>query len=156
MLSSENILNKIIELINIKAVDVIHPVIKQFNDEEMIAIEPLYCSVGEVDLHGDYIETMEDMREFVKAINKANSEGVLQSSLFHTHKTEAFNLVNAWVNECDCSINGVVIKKGMPLAEIQFKSKSAWELRKTGKLLGLSIGARAVVSDVESEVEDEE
>ncbi len=153
MLNAENILNKIVELINLKDHSTTHPIIKQFNDEEMIAIEPLYCSVGEVDLHGDFIETEGDMREFISAINKANSEGVLQSSLFHSHKTDAFKLLKAWMNECDCSINGVIVKKGTPLAEIQFTSKSAWEARKNGKLLGLSIGARASVEDVEGGLE---
>lgn len=51
------------------------PVIKQFQEEEMRAIEPLYCSVGEVDGHGDFIPTIEDMREFVNEINKKNDKG---------------------------------------------------------------------------------
>lgn len=131
--------------------DSLLPIVKQFHEDEMIAIEPLYASVGEVDGHGDFIETIEDMRVFVDAINKANEAGVLQSSLFHTHKTNAFKMMRAWVNECECSINGQTIKKGMPLAEIQFTNNKAWELRKSGKFMGLSIGARAIVTEVEDE-----
>lgn len=127
------------------------PVVKQFHEDEMIAIEPLYASVGEVDGHGDFIETIEDMRIFVDAINKANDAGILQSSLFHTHKTNSFKMTRAWVNECECSINGQTIKKGMPLAEIQFTNTKAWELRKSGKFMGLSIGARAVVTEITDE-----
>lgn len=120
-------------------------VIKQFNEDEMIAIEPLYTAVGELDAHGDYIATMDDMRGFVAALNKANEEGVLQSSLFHIHKTQGFKLNKAWVNECECSINGTPVKTGMPLAEIQFLNKDLWELRKKGTITGLSIGAMAKV-----------
>lgn len=127
------------------------PKIKQFDDEEMIAIEPLYCSVGEVDGHGDYIPTIEEMRGMVDAINKANTSEVLQSSISHVHKTAAFKLNRAWVNECECTIGDTVVPKGMPIAEIQFTNKAAWKLRKSGVLLGLSIGAKAQVTEVEDE-----
>jgi len=127
------------------------PVIKQFDDEEMVAIEPLYCSVGEVDGHGEFIPTIEDMRAFVDEINKANDAGILQSSISHIHKTKTFKMTRAWVNECECSINGLIIPKGMPIAEIQFLSEKAWEKRKSGELLGLSVGGMAVVTEVEDE-----
>ncbi len=125
------------------------PVIKQFNEEEMVAIEPLYCSVGELDGHGEFIPTIEDMRVFVDEINKANDSGKLQSSISHVHKTQTFKMNRAWVNECECSINGLIIPKGMPLAEMQFLSEKAWQKRKSGELLGLSVGGMAVVTEVE-------
>ncbi len=125
------------------------PVIKQFQEEEMRAIEPLYCSVGEVDGHGDFIPTIEDMREFVNEINKKNDKGELQSSISHIHKTQCFKMVRAWVNECECIIGDTVIPKGMPIAETQFTKKAAWDMRKIGKLLGLSIGALAKVTPTE-------
>lgn len=125
------------------------PAIKQFNEEEMVAIEPLYCSVGEVDGHNEYIPTMEDMRSFVDEINKANDSGILQSSISHIHKTKTFKMNRAWVNECECTIGDTVIPKGMPLAEMQFLSEKAWEKRKAGVLLGLSVGGMAVVTEVE-------
>lgn len=125
------------------------PVIKQFQEEEMRAIEPLYCSVGEVDGHGDFIPTIEEMRDFVNEINKKNDRGELQSSISHIHKTNSFKMIRAWVNECDCIIGDVTVPKGMPLAEMQFTNKAAWDMRKVGKLLGLSIGALAKVTPTE-------
>lgn len=125
------------------------PVIKQFQEEEMRAIEPLYCSVGEVDGHGDFIPTIEEMRDFVNEINKKNDRGELQSSISHIHKTNSFKMIRAWVNECDCIIGDVTVPKGMPLAEMQFTKKAAWDMRKVGKLLGLSIGALAKVTPTE-------
>ncbi len=122
------------------------PVIKQFQEEEMIAIEPLYCSVGELDGHGDYIPSIEEMRKMVDSINSQNDSGKLQSAIDHLQKTQSFKLNRAWVNECECIIGETIIPKGMPIAEIQFKNKKAFDLRKIGKLLGLSIGARGNIS----------
>ena len=79
----------------------------------------------------------------VKSFNEANESGSLQTSLFHAHKTESFEVVKAWVNEVDCTIGETVVKEGQPIAKIHFLNEDAWELRKTGELMGLSIGARA-------------
>lgn len=121
-----------------------NPVIKQFDDEKMVAIEPLYIAPDEVDLHGDTLDR-NDVENMVKSFNKANEEGILQSSLFHSHKTESFKVIKAWVNPCDCVIGGYDVPEGQPLAEIQFTNKKAWDLRKSGTLMGLSIGAKATV-----------
>jgi hypothetical protein len=118
------------------------PVVKQFEDEEMIAIEPLYILPDTIDGQGDTI-SLEDTYAMVKSFNEANEAGVLQSSLFHKHKTQAFEVVKAWVNPCECMIGETLIPEGQPLAKIQFINKKAWELRKEGVLMGLSIGARA-------------
>lgn len=126
--------------------EVDRPVVKQFQEEEMVAIEPLYCSVGELDGHGEYIPSIEEMRKMVNAINSANEDKTLQSAIDHLQKTQSFQLNRAWVNECECIIGDTIVPKGMPIAEIQFKNKKAFDLRKIGKLLGLSIGARGNIS----------
>lgn len=129
---------------NGSARDTIRPVIKQFDEEQMIAIEPLYIAVGEVDGHGDTIDSIEEMEHLVKSFNEANEKGILQSSLFHKHKTNAFSVIKAWVNECECMIGDHIIPEGQPIVKIQFNNKKAWEMRKEGRFGGVSIGARAV------------
>lgn len=126
-------------------------VIKQFNEEEMIAIEPLYIAVGEIDGQSDTISSMEEMESLVKSFNEANESGILQTSLFHNHKTKAFSVVKAWVNPVECFIGDNLVKEGQPIAKIQFNNKKAWELRKSGVLMGLSIGARAAEVEMLSE-----
>lgn len=121
-------------------------VIKQFNDEEMIAVENLYILPNTVDGQGDTID-LEETHNLVKSFNEANQDGTLQSSLFHGHKSQAFKVNKAWVNPYECMIGETVVPEGQPLCEIQFSNKKAWELRKSGKLMGLSIGA--VASEVE-------
>jgi hypothetical protein len=115
-------------------------VIKQFNDEEMIAVEKLYILPNTVDGQCDTID-LEETHKLVKSFNEANQDGTLQSSLFHGHKSQAFKVNKAWVNPYECMIGDTLVPEGQPLCE-------AWELRKSGKLMGLSIGATA------SEVED--
>lgn len=121
-------------------------VIKQFNDEEMIAVENLYILPNTCDGQGDTID-LEETHNLVKSFNEANQDGTLQSSLFHGHKSQAFKVNKAWVNPYECMIGETVVPEGQPLCEIQFSNKKAWELRKSGKLMGLSIGA--VASEVE-------
>ena len=118
------------------------PVIKQFDEEEMIAIEPLYICAGDVDEHGDTI-SLEETHNMIKSFNEANASGLLQTSLFHSHKTQSYEVIKAWVNEVDCTIGDTLVREGQPIAKIHFLNEEAWELRKNGDLMGLSIGARA-------------
>jgi hypothetical protein len=119
-----------------------HQVIKQFDEEDMIAIEPLYIAAGEVDGVGDTI-SLEDTHGMVDSLNKAITDGRLQSGLFHKHKTDTFTIEKAWVNEVACTIGETDIPAGQPIVKVQFHNEAAWELRKSGELSGLSIGARA-------------
>lgn len=121
-------------------------VIKQFEDEQMVAIEKLYINplTEEADLVGDSI-TLEDTRGMVDSLNKAiNSEKGIQSGLFHkANADDVFTVEKAWIAETDCTIGDTFIEEGQPLIKVQFHNKEAWELRKSGELQGISIGARA-------------
>ena len=126
-------------------------VLKQFQDEEMIAIEKLYIHPDDVDGVGDGI-SLEDTYDMVTSLNKAIDSGSLQHGLFHKHKTDAFTVVKAWVAETDCTIGETDIREGQPLIQVQFNNEAAWDLRKSGKLAGISIGAKATEIEV---LEDE-
>jgi hypothetical protein len=125
-------------------------VIKQFDDEQMIAIEPLYIAAGEVDAVGDTYD-LEDVYEMVTNFNKAIEEKTISSGLFHKSKTNSYTFIKAWVNECECTIGETLVKEGQPIVKVQFNNKIAWELRKSGELMGLSIGAKAVFEELENE-----
>ncbi len=120
----------------------INPVVKQFEDEQMIAIEPLYIVADGVDGQGDTY-SREDANNMCTSLNKAIDEGRLQHGLFHKHSSDAFEITKSWVNEFECTIGDSVVLEGQPLAKVQFKNQAAWDLRKSGTLMGLSIGARA-------------
>lgn len=124
------------------------PVMKQFNDEKMVSYEPLYIAAGEVDGVGDtYLR--EDVDFMVKSFNEANTAGDIQPALFHKHATGAFTINKAFVNEFDVvTPDGTHIPEGQPIAEIQFVSKAAWQARKDGDLMGLSIGCNADFEEI--------
>lgn len=117
-------------------------IIKQFEEEEMIAIEPLFISPMEVDGHGDTMDEVE-IRKMVANFNKAVEEERLGTKLFHKESTDKFSVIKAWVNECPCVIGDTLVPEGQPIVKTKFHDKKLWEMRKSGELKGVSIGARA-------------
>lgn len=124
-------------------------IIKQLDDEQMIAIEPLYIAIGDVDGVGDTYSEPEVCHEMVKSFNQAIADGKLKGNYFHKMMTEDFTVLKAWVTETDCIIGETEVKEGMPLVKVKFHNEKAWELRKSGDLKGVSIGAMATWEDVE-------
>jgi len=115
------------------------PVIKQYDDEKMIAIEPLYCGPMQVDAHGAAM-SLEEINKMVDSFNKNISK--ISGNIGHMVNTEKFKPVKAWVNPCDCIIGETFVPEGQPIVQNQFYDKDLWEYRKAGKLLGVSIGAK--------------
>lgn len=130
--------------------------IVKFNEEQMIAIEPLYCKPLEADLHEEGM-TEEEIRKMVDNINENITK--ISGNIGHAINTEGFHFVKAWVNECDCIIGDEIVPEGQPIIKVQFSDEKLWELRKSGKLQGLSIGALGHVvdnPDYKEEVDDSE
>lgn len=123
-------------------------IIKQFDDEQMIAIEPLYVAAGITDAHGDEVASHDVTKGMVDSLNKALEGDGVQTGLFHKHLTSGFTIEKAWVNEVECMIGDTLVAEGQPLVKIQFTSESLWKQRKDGNLCGLSIGARGLVEDL--------
>lgn len=124
------------------------PILKSLNDEEMIAVEQLYIHVDGIDGVGDVYSSPDVMVGMVESFNKAISEGKLKSNYFHKYNTEDFEVNKAWIVEEDTIIGDTLVKAGTPLVENQFKNAKAWELRKSGKICGVSIGAVAEWEEV--------
>ena len=110
----------------------------QFEEEKLQAIEVMYCPPEEDDLHGERMTEIE-IRKMVDNFN-ANINNV-QGNLGHIKNTKQFKPIKAWVNEVDCYIGDNLVVEGTPLVKIQFYDKDLFEKRKSGQLLGLSIGA---------------
>jgi len=117
------------------------PTIKALNEEEMIAVEPMYVPPETPDGVGEGMKE-EHIRKMVDSANRAISDGRMKANLFHKKTTDKFSFLRAWVNECDCIIGESLVKKGQPIVEVQFNDKALWEARKSGKIMGLSIGAK--------------
>lgn len=133
-------------------------VIKQFDEDEMVAIEPMYIApfdtTGEIDGHDDAIDEAE-IRKMVDNFNINLEKGNIKSNIDHTEETDKFSVLKAWVNECDCYIGESFVPEGQPIVKTKFHDKELWEQRKSGELMGVSIGAKATACEfVEVEVEN--
>lgn len=122
-------------------------VIKMFDDEEMVVVEPLYVAYGDIDAHNETYLNKEAVYQLVDSFNESIEENILKSSYFHTHETTSFKSVRAWVNKEESMLGDNLIPAMQPLVEVQFTNKAAFELRKEKDLLGVSIGCKAIPHD---------
>lgn len=120
--------------------------ITKFNEEQMIAIEPLYCKPMDSDAH-DQGMTEEEIRKMVDNINTNIDK--ISGNIGHVFNTDGFYFVKAWVNECECMIGSEFVPEGQPIIKVQFTDDTLWSMRKTGQLQGLSIGALGVIVENE-------
>lgn len=125
-------------------------VVKQFDEEEMVAIEPLYINVGEADAHGDGISD-EELDKLIDNFNKNISN--IQGNIHHSYMTDGFKPIKAYrmpmtvyVGNPDNPHEMVMIPEGQPVVKVKFTDneigKKLWEKRKSGVLRGVSIGAK--------------
>lgn len=117
------------------------PIIKQFEEEEMIAIEPMYCLPNTPDGHGEGMD-IDTVYKMVESANKAITERRLSGGLFHKQNLKEIELIKCWVNECDCQIGESFVQEGQPIMKVKFHDEDLWNMRKNGELKGLSIGAK--------------
>ena len=116
------------------------PFVKQFTDDEMIAVEVVYAFPGESDSDGEGM-TEETIRKMVGSCNKAIDDGRLSCGLHHETNLDSIEFLKVWVNECPCYIGDTFVPEGAALAKTKFNDTELWEQRKSGELGGLSIGA---------------
>ncbi len=117
------------------------PVIKQFQDEQMISIEPMYCPPETEDGHGEQM-TLEVIKQMVQSANDAIEKGTLSGGLFHSENRSDIEILEAWVNPCECIIGETEVQEGQPIVKVQFHNTELWDMRKSGELGGLSIGCK--------------
>lgn len=126
-------------------------VVKQLQEEKMIAIEPLYINVGGADAHGDGVLD-KDIDQLVKSFND-NLDNI-SGNIHHNFNTDKFYPLKAYRVPFDVYVGDpsepdemVLIEEGQPVVECQFVDKALWEKRKSGFLGSVSIGCEAVRVD---------
>lgn len=128
---------------------------KQFDDEQMIAYEPLYIPPGAVDGHGDGI-TEEATIKMVEQVKQKIAEGTMKANLFHKVETTAFKWTDAFVSPWpECKVGDQTVIQGQPVIVAQYKSKELWEMRKSGRIKGPSFGGLTRSAKVIEEDSDE-
>jgi hypothetical protein len=87
--------------------------------------------------------------------NALLKEGVIKANLFHVEDTETFTIVDSWIQkEFDVTVDatGEPIKAGTWVAKLKYNDESLWELKKMGKLGGVSIGAWGEINSETGEI----
>jgi hypothetical protein len=113
--------------------------IEKFQEEEMIAYEPLYVPPDTPDGEGEGM-TEAEIEKMVKDIKSKIEKGTMQANLFHKIPTKSFEWVDVFTNPWPtCTVGDQEVVKGQPVAVCKYHNKKAWELRKQGIIKGPSI-----------------
>ena len=75
-------------------------VIKDLNEEEMIAVEPLWVPNGVLDGQDEFADE-DGIYDLVKSVNEKIEDGTLEANYFHKFPTDHFHFIKAWINPCD-------------------------------------------------------
>lgn len=125
------------------------------SQEEMVSYEVVYePDVKDSQGHWMSKATLEDA---CNNFNKNLKEGIVKSNLFHVADTEAFTVEDTWVQkELDVrvEVTDQQIKAGTWVAKVKYHDQDLWELKKSGVIGGVSIGARGVLDEDTGELTD--
>lgn len=121
--------------------------------EEMISYEVVY-EPNVKDSHDQWM-TSETVEKACEDFNTNLKEGVVKSNLFHIADTDKFTVVDTWIHkELDVIVKGTdqPISAGTWVAKIQYHDADLWELKKSGVIGGVSIGAKGIVNEDTGEI----
>ena len=123
---------------------------KQKTEEEWISVEVVYVpGEQERDSHGQWMS-----KATVAAACKDFNDNLhnISPNLYHISNTNKFEILKSWINEIDMvSSTGQEVKEGTWLVKLRY-SPELWEMKKAGKIQGVSIGCRGVVNPETGEI----
>lgn len=125
---------------------------KQKTEEERISVEVVYVpGEQERDAHGQWMSA-QTVQAACKDFN--NNLSKISPNLYHISNTNKFEILKSWINEIDMvSPTGQEVKEGTWLVKLRY-SPELWEMKKAGKIQGVSIGCRGVVDQQTGEITD--
>ncbi len=123
---------------------------KQKTEEERISVEVVYVPGDqERDAHGQWMSA-QTVQAACEDFN--NNLSNISPNLYHLSNTNKFEILKSWINEIDMvSPTGQEVKEGTWLVKLRY-SPELWEMKKAGKLQGVSIGCRGVVDQQTGEI----
>lgn len=127
------------------------PILK--STEQMVSYEVVY-EPDVKDAHGEWMSS----DTILKACDNFNTNlelGNVKPNLFHLANTELFVIEKSWVQEeLDVVVesSGETIKAGTWVAKIKYLDEDLWNLKKSGIIQGVSIGARGAINKETGEI----
>ena len=122
-------------------------------DEEMVSYEVIYEPFTK-DAHGEWMSD-KTIEKAMENFNKNLQAGIVQPNLFHLKDTEAFTIESTWIQkELDVKViqTDEIIKAGTWVAKIRYNDADLWQLKKSGVVGGVSIGATGVINQATGEI----
>ncbi|WP_422840711.1 XkdF-like putative serine protease domain-containing protein [Aeromonas veronii] len=118
--------------------------------EERISVEVVYVpGEQERDSHGQWMSA-QTVQAACEDFN--NNLSNISPNLYHISNTNKFEILKSWVQEeIDVVANGQTIPAGTWLVKLRY-SPELWEMKKAGKIQGVSIGCRGVVDQQTGEI----
>jgi Putative phage serine protease XkdF len=99
-----------------------------------------------VDLHGD-LTNLEDIRLAKESFNKS----LMRANLFHLAMTDSFEIIESYLAPTDMILNEHFVVKGTWLTTLQIFDEALWTMIKNDEITGVSIGATALCTPIESQ-----
>ena len=122
-------------------------------DEEMVSYEVIYEPFTK-DAHGEWMSD-KTIEKAMENFNKNLEKGIVQPNLFHLKNTEAFTIESTWIQkELDVKViqTDEIIKAGTWVAKIRYNDADLWQLKKSGVVGGVSIGAVGTINRITGEI----
>ena len=122
-------------------------------DEEMVSYEVIYEPFTK-DAHGEWMSD-KTIEKAMENFNKNLEKGVVQPNLFHLKNTEAFTIESTWIQkELDVKVlqTDEIIKAGTWVAKLKYNDADLWQLKKSGVVGGVSIGAVGTINQTTGEI----
>lgn len=122
-------------------------------DEEMVSYEVIYEPFTK-DAHGEWMSD-KTIEKAMENFNKNLEKGIVQPNLFHLKDTEAFTIESTWIQkELDVKViqTDEIIKAGTWVAKIRYNDADLWQLKKSGVVGGVSIGAVGTINQITGEI----
>lgn len=122
-------------------------------DEEMVSYEVIYEPFTK-DAHGEWMSD-KTIEKAMENFNKNLHAGIVQPNLFHLKDTEAFTIESTWIQkELDVKViqTDEIIKAGTWVAKIRYNDADLWQLKKSGVVGGVSIGAVGTINQTTGEI----
>ena len=122
-------------------------------DEEMVSYEVIYEPFTK-DAHGEWMSD-KTIEKAMENFNRNLEKGIVQPNLFHLKDTEAFTIESTWIQkELDVKViqTDEIIKAGTWVAKIRYNDADLWQLKKSGVVGGVSIGAVGTINQTTGEI----
>lgn len=116
-------------------------IIKALDVEQQIAREVVYLANTE-DAHGDWASP-ETLSVLVTELNKAIDDNYLTFNIHHNSEldvTDQVYIIKTWQTDKDMHLLDKLIPEGSVIADVKYADEQLWDMKKSGKLAGLSIG----------------